>query len=124
MSEPFSVLLIDDDEHIQELFRMVFDHHGHTLRVASDMTGALASLNEFHPHVIVLDIFLQHTDGYKVLSSIRSQYPALTCPVVATTAYYTSDTEGDVMKHGFDGYLLKPISPQTLIPYLEKIGGH
>ena len=30
----------------------------------------------------------------------------------------------DVMKHGFDGYLLKPISPQDIMPYLEKIGGH
>lgn len=124
MSDNFSVLLIDDDEHIQELFKMVFDHHGHTLHVAADMSGALATLNEFHPHVIVLDIFLQHTDGYKVLNSIRSQYPGLNCPVVATTAYYTSDTESDVLKHGFDGYLLKPISPQTLMPYLEKIGGH
>ena len=23
-----------------------------------------------------------------------------------------------------DGYLLKPISPQDIMPYLEKIGGH
>lgn len=124
MAENFSVLLIDDDEHIQELFRMVFEHHGYNLQVAGDMNGALNALNGFLPDVIVLDIFLQHTDGYKVLQSIRSQYPTLTCPVVATTAYYTSDTEGDVMRHGFDGYLLKPISPQTLMPYLEKIGGH
>ncbi len=124
MNDVFSVLLIDDDDHIQEMFRMVFEHHGHTLRVAGDLPSALAALIDFQPDVIVLDIFLPHTDGYKVLNSIRAQYPTLICPIVATTAYYTTDTEGDVMKHGFDGYLLKPISPQDIMPYLEKIGGH
>jgi len=124
MDTLFSVLLIDDDIHIQEMFSMVFEHHGQTLRVAGDLSSALATLDEFVPDVIVLDIFLPHTDGYKVLNTIRANYPTLLCPIVATTAYYTTDTEGDVMKHGFDGYLLKPISPQDIMPYLEKIGGH
>ncbi|MCU0463759.1 MAG: response regulator [Anaerolineae bacterium] len=115
----FSALLVDDDVHVQELFRMVFDHYGHTLRVAKDQASALAVLDGYRPDVIVLDIFLPNTDGYRVLQAIRATYPGLACPVVATTAYYTTDTEGDVLNHGFDGYLLKPISPQELVPYLE-----
>lgn len=117
----FSALLIDDDIHVQELFRMVFDHYGHTLRVASDQASALAALTDYRPDVIVLDIFLPNTDGYRVLQAIRAAHPSLGCPVVATTAYYTSDTEGEVLNHGFDGYLLKPISPQELVPYLEGV---
>lgn len=115
----FSALLIDDDEHVQELFRMVFEHYGHTLHVAQDQDAALAILAHARPDVIVLDIFLPHTDGYRVRQTIRELHPDLGCPIVATTAYYTSDTEGDVMNHGFDGYLLKPVSPQDILPYLE-----
>jgi CheY-like chemotaxis protein len=117
----FSALLIDDDEQVQDLFRMVFEHYGRTLYVASDQDTALGVLAGMHPDVIVLDIFLPNTDGYRVLQSIRELYPQLRCPVVATTAYYTSDTEGDVLNHGFDGYLLKPLVPQTLMAYLEEV---
>jgi CheY-like chemotaxis protein len=117
----FSALLIDDDEHIQEMFRMVFEHYGHTLHIAADQDSALATLQTVRPTVIVLDIFLRHTDGYRVLQAIREQHPDLHCPIVATTAYYTSDTEADTMNHGFDGYLLKPISPQDIVPYLTGV---
>lgn len=117
----FSALLVDDDEQVQDLFRMVFEHYGRTLYVASDQETALKALAGARPDVIVLDIFLPNTDGYRVLQSIRETYPHLRCPVVATTAYYTSDTEEEVLNHGFDGYLLKPLVPQTLMAYLEEV---
>jgi two-component system, OmpR family, response regulator len=119
MTQEFSVLLVDDDPDTQSFFRDALEHHGIELNTASDFGGTFEALDQHIPEVIVLDIFLPDTDGYQLLSKIRSQQ--ITCPVVAITGYYTTDTEGDTLKRGFDGCLLKPIDPQELIAYLRAL---
>jgi CheY-like chemotaxis protein len=43
------------------------------------------------------------------------------CPIIATTAYYTTDSSSEIEMRGFDGCLLKPIDAVTLVDYLQKI---
>ena len=121
MTDSFSVLLVDDDADTQSLFQDALDHYGIALKVASDQASTLMALASFSPDVVVLDIFLQDTDGYKLLHTIRSLPQPVTCPIVATTAYYTSDTTGELQRQGFDGYLLKPLDPEGLVEYLQNI---
>src|SRR5436190_19085837 len=121
MADTFSVLLVDDDADTQSLFQDALDHYGIDLKLASDQPSELRALANYSPDVVVLDIFLQDTDGYKLLHTLRSLPTPVTCPVIATTAYYTTDTTGDLEKQGFDGYLLKPLDPEDLVKYLQSI---
>ncbi len=120
MSKPFSVLLVDDDPDTQAVFQDVLDHHAIELISASSKVTALAALAECRPDVIVLDIFLPDTDGYKLLKVIRGLPNPVQCPIVATTAYYTSDLMAQLQERGFDGCLLKPFDPETLAASLEE----
>jgi DNA-binding response OmpR family regulator len=121
MTDRITVLLVDDDPNVQSLFQMVLDHHGITLASAADQPTATAYLAEHTPNIIVLDIFLPGTDGYKMLQEIRTLPHVSNCPVIATTAYYTTDTVSDIQQSGFDGYLLKPLDPQELVAYLKNV---
>ncbi len=121
MADRITVLVVDDDPNIQSLFQMVLDHHGINLVAVAEQEAALAYLADHRPDIIVVDIFLPESDGYKLLQAIRS-FPHLEhCPIVATTAYYTSDTITDIERSGFDGYLLKPLDPQELVAYLKRV---
>ncbi len=121
MSDRITVLVVDDDPNIQSLFQMVLEHHGMGLVAVAEYDEAIAYLSEHTPDVIVADIFLPASDGYKLLQAIRDLPHLDQCPVVATTAYYTTDTVTDIEASGFDGYLLKPLDPQELVTYLKSV---
>jgi len=117
----FSVLLVDDDLDTHNLFQMVMDHYNHQLAIVRDAETALSYLQANTPDIIVMDIFLPGIDGFQALHQIRKHALAPNCSVIATTAYYTSETKGDVLARGFSGYLPKPLNPSTLVAYLEEI---
>lgn len=121
MGTRLSVLLVDDDPDTHNLFQMVMDHFNLQLAIVKDAEAALNYLKANTPDVIVMDIFLPGIDGFQALHQIRKNALAPNCSVVATTAYYTSDTKNDVLARGFSGYLPKPLNPSTLVPYLEEV---
>jgi CheY-like chemotaxis protein len=117
----FSVLLVDDDPDTHNLFQLVMDYFNHKLVIVRDAEAAINYLEGNKPDVIVMDIFLPGIDGFQALHHIQKNALAPDCSVIATTAYYTSDTPNDVLTRGFSGYLPKPLNPSTLVPYLEAI---
>src|SRR2546430_1732840 len=121
MTDSLTVMLVDDDPNVQSLFQMVLDHHGMNLVATGDQPTALEYLADHTPDIIVIDIFLPTSDGYKMRQALRRLPHLQHCPVVATTAYYTTDTVSDIEHSGFDGYLLKPLDPQQLVGYLKQV---
>jgi len=114
-------MVIDDDPHIREIFQLVMDYHHLPLYLASNAKIAMEYLAEKLPDVIVVDLFLPDTDGYHTMKAIRAAFPDSKCKIVATTAYYTTDTQQEVMRRGFDGYIQKPVDTTRLVPYLRDL---
>lgn len=119
-SDKLSVLLVDDDPYSQEVFELVMTHHKLPYTVVDDAETALDYLQTTVPDVVVMDIFLPGLDGYQALDRIRRMIPISNCRVIATTAYYTRDTQQEVLKRGFDGYVAKPFD-KDLVSYLQTI---
>lgn len=118
---PMSVLLVEDDVHTCNVVDLVMKHHHCALTVANDAESAMGYLNDHQPDVILMDIFLPGMDGYQALARIRQESAADDSAVVAITAYYTADTQQDVMQWGFNGFLPKPLNPSTLVTYLQQV---
>ncbi len=57
----------------------------------------------------------------QALRHIRHHKLADDCPIVATSAYYTPETEREMKEWGFSGFLPKPFDLPQLIPYLEQV---
>ena len=116
-----SVLLVDDDPNVHGLFELVMQHHQIQLNVVNDAESALDYLATNQPKIVVMDIFLPGMDGYQALKKLRSLDDNLKHTVVATSAYYTSDSLQTITSSGFDGFIAKPINPTQIVPYLESI---
>jgi CheY-like chemotaxis protein len=71
-----------------------------------------------HPSIslVLMDIKMPVINGYEATLSIKSSHPDL--PVIALTAYTLNYEKAQVLKAGFDDYISKPISKESL---LEKI---
>lgn len=116
-----SILLVDDDPHACEVMQLVMRHHQLPLTILGDAESALDYLKSNNPDIVIMDIFLPGIDGYQALRRIRQTSLAPDSRFVATTAYYTNDTEQEIAKRGFDGYIPKPFDSSRLVSYLESI---
>jgi CheY-like chemotaxis protein len=102
------VMLVDDDPHSAAIFKLLMEHHHYPHLVAETPAIALDYLNTHRPDVVVIDLFLPEMDGFQTFSRIRELLRDTVCRFVATTAYYTNDTQQKVLAYGFDGYVAKP----------------
>jgi CheY-like chemotaxis protein len=118
MNHVLSVLLVDDDPHSQAVFELVMRHFELPFSIVGDAESALSYLETNTPDFVLMDIFLPGLDGYQALDRIRRTSLVPNARIIATTAYYTHDTEQEVLARGFDGYVAKPFD-KGLINYLQ-----
>jgi CheY-like chemotaxis protein len=116
-----SILVVDDDPQVRNMFAVIADYLHLDLAVASDAEAAYAFLGHSLPDVIVMDVFMPGTDGYRAFQHIRDHLLAKDRPIVAMSSYYTSSTRQELLDWGFSEFLSKPFDPVKLIPFLEHV---
>jgi two-component system cell cycle response regulator len=113
------ILIIEDNPANLELMSYLLRAYGHRVRSAMDGESGLEAVRREVPELIVCDLQLPRLDGYGVLARLR-QHPAFGCiPIVAVTAFAMVGDREKVLAAGFDGYITKPISPETFVPQVE-----
>ena len=82
---------------------------------------ALNLLESTRFDLILLDIMMEHMDGWEVLTHIRKRDDCADVSVIVLTA--KSLLPGDLLKYGdaIQGFIMKPISTETLLNYLDII---
>ncbi|MCC6617317.1 MAG: response regulator [Anaerolineae bacterium] len=120
-TEQLSVLLLDDDFHTRELFKLVFLHHSLPLETVTTIDEALDYLQTHTPSVVVVDLVMPETNGYEAFDAMRRLPSSVQMRFVATTAYHTAETPMEVRAYGFHGYLPKPFSVEDLVSELRRV---
>jgi CheY-like chemotaxis protein len=119
-TDPKRVLVVDDREEQIRAMRMVLERMGHTVRVASDATAALAILAEHPTDVALIDIGLAGgIDGYEVARRIRQQPDLKNTLLIAATGWGRDIDRRRSQDAGFDYHLVKPIDWQLLREILD-----
>lgn len=109
-----TILVADDNPLSRELILDILEGTGHRLVEACDGREAIDQVERLKPDLVLLDIQMPHTDGYGVLSAIRSDPQLASLRVVALTAFAMDSDRLKVNSAGFDGYMTKPIDIEAL----------
>lgn len=121
MTRDWEVLVVEDEDDSLTMVSKILDFHGVQVSYARDGVECMQILETQHPDAIVMDLAMPEMDGWQTLEAIRAN-PALSdIPVVAITAYDSTDVERDAGHAGFDGYFAKPVNPETFVVALEGI---
>jgi two-component system, NtrC family, nitrogen regulation response regulator NtrX len=109
------ILIVDDETDIRELIAGILLDEGYETRVAADGDAALASVRQRRPHLVILDIWLQHSrlDGVDVLDILKRDHPEL--PVVMISGHGTIETAVASIKKGAYDFIEKPFKADRLI---------
>ncbi len=115
-----NILLIEDNEQNMYLCTFILESRRHLVKQAwSGREGVAAARNE-PPDLIILDIQLPEMDGYAVARELKKDPATAGIPVVAVTSYAMAGDRDRVLAAGCDGYMEKPINPETFIREIER----
>lgn len=109
------ILIVEDNPQNLELMRYLLAAFGHEVLAAGDGVEASDLLQRERPDLILCDIQMPRMDGYELLAWIRARAAFNGIPVVAVTAFAMVGDREKILGAGFDGYLSKPIAPETFV---------
>ena len=112
------ILLIEDNEQNRYLATFLLEQRGFTVTHAPDGKAGIALAARERFDLILLDIQLPGMDGYSVASALRAGQSAV--PIVAVTSYAMTGDREKAMAAGCNGYIEKPINPETFVNDIER----
>lgn len=115
-----SVLVIEDNEQNRYLATFLLEARGYEVDVALDGVSGIKTAKEKRYDIILLDIQLPGMDGYTVARSLRDDPSTRRIPIVAVTSYAMPGDRDKALSSGCDGYIEKPINPETFITEIER----
>lgn len=114
------VLLIEDNEQNRYLVTFLLERHGYQVIAAADGLRGLELARDHAPELILLDVQLPTMDGYAVARALRTTAGLETIPIIAVTSYAMPGDREKAMASGCDGYIEKPINPETFVDELKE----
>lgn len=113
------ILVIEDTPANLELMRYLLSAFGHTVLTAVNGSDGIALAQSERPDLVVCDIQLPVLDGYQVAKALKSDRALASIPLVAVTALAMVGDRDRIVAAGFDGYISKPITPETFVQQIE-----
>jgi two-component system cell cycle response regulator DivK len=116
---PARILVIEDDPNTLELMIYLLDAFGHSPLTAGNGVAGMTLASAERPDLIVCDIQLPELDGYGVARALAEDPRLSTIPLIAITALAMVGDRERILAAGFDGYMSKPIVPETFVGQLD-----
>lgn len=112
------ILLVEDNEDNAFLFRSLLVLRDFELFEADTGLKGVALAKSKHPDLIIMDIQLPDINGLEATKLIRSAMGDASVIVAVTSYAMTGDCERCI-EAGCNGYIEKPINPQTFLQEIE-----
>ena len=114
------ILLIEDNEQNRYLATFLLEQRGHEVVPAESGPLGLELAAKIRPDLILLDIQLPGMDGHAVARALKSDPRLKSIPIVAVTSYAMVGDREKVFAAGAEGYIEKPINPETFVTEVER----
>lgn len=119
------ILVVDDEEDMANVIRLVLETDGHQVRTELDPTRAVEAASKFSPELVLMDLVMPGMDGHQVFRALR-EVPALD---KVPFAFLTSrDRSIDLMVGlhvlGASDFITKPFDRVDLLSRVRKLLGN
>ncbi len=127
MKELKKILVIEDDQFLQDLYRIFFKKLGAEIIVTENSDEILQLVSQGEISLIIMDVNLRNTnlnseriDGIRFSRYIKEHFYYMHIPILLVTAYPISNLSSNLLEQSLaDDYLLKPIIDYNQL--IEKI---
>jgi len=102
-----SVLFVEDDASVAQMYRLKLELDGYTVHVVADGLSALEKARALHPDIIFMDIRIPKLDGLTVLERLRADDTTTDIPVVILSNWNEKELVERGVKLGALDHLIK-----------------
>ena len=114
-SEPYRILIVDDDPDQAQYHASVLGEARMITTIVGDPLKVLDPLVEFHPDLILMDMYMPACNGEQLARTIRQMGAYFSIPIVFLSTETDISRQLTAMSMGGDDFLTKPIQPAHLI---------
>ncbi len=112
-----SIILIDDDLSILEIFKIIFERAGYEVTTFNDTTPLL-NKNFEEPDIFIVDRHLNGKDGLEFCRFLKSRESGTETPVIVFSA--SPSVEELALEAGADDFIEKPFKSKDILALIEK----
>jgi CheY-like chemotaxis protein len=111
-----TVLLVEDDRALRQLYRLALEFRGYDVDVAADGVSALEAVEGGSvPDLVVLDVGLPRMSGLSVAADLAAHPATSAIPVIIVTG-----TTEPFDEHPYAHVLHKPVGPDELVDVVAR----
>jgi len=121
VTDPASVLLVEDNPVTRKMVRIALEAEGYAVIEAADGRAAVAAAQREMPDLVLQDLVLPDVSGLHLVGQLRALPGGDTVPIVAMSGFTTQIEEARFAEAGFTARLIKPVEPSRLV---ETVGGY
>ena len=121
-SQKIDVLVAEDNEVNQIVFRQILQGAGYNFLIANNGKEAVKLYEKHNPKVICMDVSMPMMNGHEATKEIRKreQDSDHHTPIIGVTAHAIKGDMERCFDAGMDDYLSKPVSPDKLEQKIKK----
>ena len=115
------VLIADDIEDNRQLLAQLLGPVGFEIRLATNGAEAVLGVEQWRPHLVLMDFRMPVMDGHEAIRRIRAEAAGHQPKIIAVTASAMDDNRQELMEIGADDFIGKPFREVELF---QRIHAH
>ncbi len=114
-------VVIEDDKIAMTLISELLRVGGFSVETVVDSSKALNEIRRVKPDVIISDLMMPKVDGFELLHQVRQDKEVCDTKFIMVTAKAYPPDEVRALDLGADGFIRKPVNPETFVDRLKRI---
>ncbi|SEH08241.1 response regulator [Candidatus Venteria ishoeyi] len=119
----FRILIVEDKADNRLLLRRLLEQTGFQVHEANNGEEAIKQFQQWHPHLIWMDIRMPVMDGYEATRRIKAMPQGKHTEIIALTASAFEEDQMSVIAAGCNGFVRKPLQEEEIFQAMEKALG-
>lgn len=116
-----TALLVDDDEDIAYLLRLLLLRDGFIVHTATNGRDASEFIESSKPtDIVITDLVLPYASGFELITQIRENRQWKDVPVIVLSGKVTERDTVRALNIGANDYVTKPYNPQELSARIKR----
>jgi PAS domain S-box-containing protein len=116
----YQILVVDDNLDNCKLLNDLLTPIGFTVKEAYNGQEAIAIFEDWHPHLILMDIYMPVMDGYQAIATIKNRDASNLTKIIATTASVLKEERDKILAAGCVDVIGKPFNTEELLSAIAK----
>lgn len=116
-----TILLVEDDEFLHQLYSELLSAEGYAVTGTMDGTDAYEKMRDSKWDLILLDVMLPGMDGFEIMDRLLKEKAKLNCPVIFLTNLDSTESDKKNLEKAQGYWTKSDMSPPEFVQKVKEV---